>query len=210
MKLSRLLPVLLLCGLATAPIAAMAKGTEAASVTSPAPAPQKAEMQTKSGLYITAKQTYEMKHNAGERKVVLIDVRDPVEIMFTGYTNETDIHVPFKVVDPSVFNEEGQKYQTVTNPDFAAEVQERLAALGADKDAHIIFMCRSGSTRSAPAADALYDAGYHNVYSMVDGFEGGKAKEGDHKGARVVDGWKNSGLPWGWHMESSKMYRVLR
>lgn len=76
--------------------------------------------------------------------------------------------------------------------------------------AHLIFMCRSGSTRSAPAADALYAMGYANVYSMVDGFEGGKAKDGAHKGARVVDGWKNTGLPWGRKLEKDVVYGLKR
>jgi len=35
------------------------------------------------------------------------------------------------------------------------------------------------STRSAPAADTLYAMGYPNVYSMVDGFEGGKANSAE-------------------------------
>ena len=35
---------------------------------------------------------------------VLIDVRDPVEVKFTGYTDMTDIHVPWKVIDASTWN----------------------------------------------------------------------------------------------------------
>ena len=81
-----------------------------------------------------------------------------------------------------------------------------LASSVLAKDAHLIFMCRSGSTRSAPAADALYELGYANVYSMVDGFEGGKAKTGQHQGARVVNGWKNSGLPWSYKLNPEKIY----
>ena len=69
------------------------------------------------------------------------------------------------------------------------------------KKAHLIFMCRSGSTRSTPAANTFFDNGYANVYYMVDGFEGGKAKDGSHLGARVADDWKNAGLPWGWKLE---------
>lgn len=181
-----------------------------AAADSPSPAPKKASKQTQSGLYISAKQTYDLQQKPEGRKVVLVDVRDPVEIMFTGYTDAADIHVPWKVVDPTTFDEKRKKYQASTNPDFTSEVLDQLESLGADKDSHIIFMCRSGSTRSAPAADALYKQGYKNVYSMIDGFEGGKAKEGDHAGARVVNGWKNSGLPWGWKLNSEKMYLVLR
>lgn len=177
---------------------------------SAAPTPTKATAQTKAGLYVTAAEAYEMLQNPGDRKVVLVDVRDPVEIMFTGYTGMADIHVPLKIIDPAVWDEAGTRYQANTNPDFVAEVTARLEDLGGDKDSHIIFMCRSGSTRSGPAADALYEAGFRNVYTMVDGFEGGKAKSGPHEGARVVNGWKNSGLPWGWKLDPEKMYVVLR
>jgi rhodanese-related sulfurtransferase len=175
-----------------------------------APTPTKATAQTKAGLYVTAAEAYEMLHNPGDRKVVLVDVRDPVEIMFTGYTEMADIHVPLKIIDPAVWDEASTKYQANTNHDFVAEVAARLDDLGGGKDSHIIFMCRSGSTRSGPAADALYEAGFRNVYTMVDGFEGGKAKSGPHQGARVVNGWKNSGLPWGWKLDPEKMYVVIR
>ena len=51
---------------------------------------------------------------------------------------------------------------------------------------------------------------HENVYTMVDGFEGGSAKSGPQKGSRVVNGWKNSGLPWRWKLDSEKMYVVVR
>ena len=69
----------------------------------------------------------------------------------------------------------------------------------------IILMCASGS-RSPVAAGDLYDAGYQKVYFQVEGFEGIKAKQGPDKGKRVVNGWKNSGLPWGYHLKTEKMY----
>ncbi|BAZ93514.1 rhodanese-related sulfurtransferase [Thiohalobacter thiocyanaticus] len=171
-----------------------------------AEAPEKESMRTRAGLYVDAIEAYEMLRNPGDRQVVLIDVRDPIELNFTGYTQMVDVHVPWKIMDSSRWNENKQSYGGYVNPDFAAEVTSRLDALGIGKEAHLVFMCRSGSTRSAPAADALYELGYANVYSMVDGFEGGKAKSGEHQGARVVNGWKNSGLPWGWKLERDVMY----
>jgi len=138
-----------------------------------ADAPEKASMHTQAGLYVDAPETYAMMTRPEGREVVLIDVRDPVEVKFTGYTDMTNIHVPWKIMDATRWD---------------------------------IFMCRSGSTRSAPAADALYARGYSNVYSMVDGFEGGKAKSGTEKGARVVNGWKNSELPWGWKLDKDVIY----
>ena len=173
-----------------------------------ADAPEKASMHTKAGLYVDAREAHEMLTGSAEYEVVLVDVRDPVELKFTGYTDMTDIHVPWKIIDAGSWDEKKQSYGGHVNKGFGTDVKSRLDALDVDKQAHIIFMCRSGSTRSAPAADALFAMGYPNVYSMVDGFEGGKSKDGVHKGARVVNGWKNSELPWGWKLEKDVMYGI--
>ena len=175
-----------------------------------APEPAKETARTKAGLYVTAIEAHEMLTDPKDRKVVLIDVRDPVEIMFTGSTGMADAYVPFKIVDPSIWDEQNGRYQVNSNHEFVSETVAALEKLGADRNTHVIFMCRSGSTRSGPAADALFEAGYENVYTMVDGFEGGTAKSGPHKGARVVAGWKNSGLPWAWDLDAQKAYVVIR
>jgi rhodanese-related sulfurtransferase len=66
-------------------------------------------------------------------------------------------------------------------------------------------MCRSG-TRSAKAANVLYDLGYENVYSVVDGFEGDTSKEGPAAGHRTVNGWKNAGLAWTYTIRPEQAY----
>ena len=66
-------------------------------------------------------------------------------------------------------------------------------------------MCQSGS-RSPKAARELHDAGYKEVYFQVEGFEGVKAGQGPDKGKRVVNGWKNAGLPWNHDLKTEKMY----
>ena len=175
-----------------------------------ADAPEKASMRTKAGLYVDARETYDLLTNPEGREVVLIDVRDAIEVKFTGYTDMTAVHVPWKIIDASSWDEKKQSYGGYVNKNFGEDVKSRLEALGISKQAHIIFMCRSGSTRSAPAADTLLAMGYPNVYSMVDGFEGGKSKDGPHKGARVVDGWNNSELPWGLTLEYDVMYGLQR
>jgi hypothetical protein len=48
--------------------------------------------------------------------------------------------------------------------------------------------------------------GYKQVDVVVDGFEGDTVKEGDKKNWRLVNGWKNSGLPWSYSLNKSKMY----
>lgn len=181
-----------------------------AASTSASPGPAEPKARTKAGLYVTPIEAYGMLTNPGGRKVVLVDVRDPVEIMFTGFTDMADINIPFEIIDPSIWDEKSGSYQANINSDFVAETVAALDRLGADKDSDIIFMCRYGSARRGPAADALYEAGYKNVYTMIDGFEGHKEDSADHKGARAVNGWKNSGLPWGWKLDEEKMYVVIR
>ena len=127
---------------------------------------------------------------------ILIDVRDPAEIMFTGWAQETDIHIPWVLTDRTSFDAEKGVWGIVKNKDFAADIAAVLKDRGVATDAPIFVMCRSGSTRSAPAADVIAALGYTQVYSMGDGFEGGTVKEGPSKGVRAVDGWRNSGLPW--------------
>ncbi|MBB3189606.1 rhodanese-like domain-containing protein [Halomonas cerina] len=154
--------------------------------------------ETQLGLYVTAAEAHELMQQ--NDRAVLIDVRDPIEIKFTGFATPTDIHVPWVLGDREHFDVKARTWPMVRNPDFKAEVQAELEALGVDKDDPIIVMCRSGSTRSAPAADLIAEMGYSEVYSVTDGFEGGKLEEGDSKGVRAKSGWRNSGLPWSYEV----------
>ncbi|MBB4285311.1 sulfurtransferase [Roseospira goensis] len=192
---------------------AVALGLGVGAVTGPTTAtaaevPTKATAQVKSGLYVTATEAWALMQ--AEPDTLLIDTRDPVEVMFTGFATETDIHVPYRVADPRDLVLDKGRWEMVLNPDFADEVEARLEALGADKDTtNLVFMCRSGSTRSAPAADLLYDRGWQKTYTMVDGFEGGKRKDGPSAGVRDVDGWRNSGLPWSYKLPADVVYMTM-
>jgi len=175
---------------------------------SAAEAPDKPTAQVKSGLYVTAREAWELIQGEPEN-TLLIDTRDPVEVMFTGFATATDIHVPYKIADRTTFNDSKGRWRMAVNARFANEVEARLDALGADRETtNLIFMCRSGSTRSAPGANLLYDRGWKNTYTMVDGFEGGKRKDGDSAGVRDVNGWRNSGLPWSYTLPADIVYRV--
>jgi rhodanese-related sulfurtransferase len=74
------------------------------------------------------------------------------------------------------------------NPDFIKEL-ERLVA---DKDAPLMFICRSGG-RSHNAAMMAQQAGYAECYNVLEGFEGDKDNAG-HRNAK--GGWRVAGLPW--------------
>ncbi|MWJ27559.1 sulfurtransferase [Halomonas sp. ZH2S] len=162
--------------------------------------------ETQLGLYVTASEAYELMQD--KERAVLIDVRDPIEIKFTGFAEPTDIHVPWVLADRRNFDEEAKTWPMVRNVDFETQVRDELEALNVAEDDPIIVMCRSGATRSAPGADIITEMGFSQVYSMTDGFEGGKLEEGDSKGVRAVNGWRNSGLPWSYEIDPDVAWRA--
>ncbi|HEY9118810.1 MAG TPA: rhodanese-like domain-containing protein [Marinobacter sp.] len=155
---------------------------------------------------ITPAETWELVQSPGE-KVLFLDVRDPVEIMFIGFTDAVDLNIPFQMVNRSRFNEEKRVFAMEMNENFVAEVDAALEAKGLDRNALIITMCRSGSARGKPSADYLLERGFSNVKYVDHGFQGDSAKEGGQKGMRVVNGWQNSGMPWSSKINPEKIYR---
>jgi len=73
------------------------------------------------------------------------------------------------------------------NPDFLDELKANV-----DKEAIIMFICRSGA-RSHNAAMLATQAGYLDCYNVLQGFEGDKDANG-HRNS--VGGWRAAGLPW--------------
>ncbi|MFX0544651.1 rhodanese-like domain-containing protein [Roseovarius sp. S1116L3] len=169
-----------------------------------ADAPEDPDEQTEWGLYLTAREAYEMKMARGD-EVLFVDVREPIEIMFTGWTDVVDLNVPFLLVDPTTWNSEKPVLQMRKNPAFADLIAAALEARGMDKDTPVILMCRSGGTRGAPSANALAELGLSEVYVVVDGFEGGSLKDDPRGPWRLKDGWKNSELPWSYKMNKDKI-----
>jgi len=159
---------------------------------------------TPQGKYLTAKQAYKMiKGNTDN--ILFIDVRTRAEVEFVGMTNLADANIPFLVNDPKGWNMKKNIFRKAPNSKFSAAFNNTLHAKGLNKNSKIVLMCRSG-TRSSKAARFLSTQGFKNVYSVVDGFEGDKARSGPDKGHRVVNGWKNSNLPWSYKLSKSKMY----
>ena len=169
-----------------------------------ADAPENLKHQTEWGLYLTAKEAHDMKQAEGD-KVFFVDVREPVEMMFTGSTDVVDVNVPYLLVDPAAWNPEKPVLQMRENPHFAAGVAAAMEARGLSKDAPVIVMCRSGGERGAPSANALTPLGLTQVYVVVDGFEGSTLKDDPRGPWRLKNGWKNAGLPWGYEMNKDKI-----
>ena len=73
------------------------------------------------------------------------------------------------------------------NPSFIPELEQAV-----DKEAHVLFICRSG-TRSHHAAVQAARTGYANAFNVLEGFEGDRNREGHRN---TVGGWRFAGLPW--------------
>ena len=167
--------------------------------------PSDPKKQTPWNLYVDSKEAYAMKQEQAD-KVLFVDVRDPLEIMFTGFTDVVDINIPYKLSNPSNWNKKKPVFEMAVNKDFESLIEKALKDRGLDKSAPVILMCRSGGTRGAPSAKMLDGKGYENVYVVTDGFEGGSIKQGEKKNWRLKNGWKNSGLPWSYKLNKDKMY----
>lgn len=175
---------------------ALAGEVDAATV----PAPK----QTISKNYLTSKEAASMKQSLGG-KALLVDVRTAAEVEYVGTTDLVDANISYMIDDYSTWDDKKARFAMAPNSGFLTKISDVMTKAGLDKNSEVIVICRSGD-RSARAADLLSNAGYTKVYSVVDGFEGDMAKEGDNKGKRMVNGWKNAGLPWSYNMSKNKMY----
>jgi rhodanese-related sulfurtransferase len=160
-----------------------------------------ASKKTELGLYLTAIEAYDF-IKAHEQEVLFIDVRTRAEVTFIGMPTLVDANIPYKDErNWQNWDEKGKTYELVVNNDFVTAVNQRLQEKALTKQSPVILMCRSG-IRSAEATNVLNKAGYTTVYNLVDGFEG----DSNAKGQRVVNGWKNSQLPWSFDLDKQKMY----
>lgn len=171
-----------------------------------APAPENPERQTSWGLYVDSREAFQMKTSQTGQKILFVDVRDPIEIMFTGFTDTVDINIPFLLSNPKKWNDKKSVYAMEVNKSFEPLVDKALKDRGLSKEDVVILMCRSGGERGAPSAKALEGKGYKQVYVVTDGFEGDTVKDGAKKNWRLVNGWKNSDLPWSYKLNQQKMY----
>ena len=119
---------------------------------------------------------------AENKDATLIDVRTRAEWNYVGLAELASIGKKPALLEWQVFP------SMQVNPEFATA----LGAAIADKDAPLLFLCRSG-VRSAAAAKAMTAAGYSTCLNVTDGFEGPMDAQG-RRGSQA--GWKAAGLPW--------------
>lgn len=158
-----------------------------------------------SGLHLTALEAADMKQRLGN-KVMMIDIRSRAEAQYVGMASAVDFLVP--MLDFPEFwewSDQRNEYIQQSNPNFVKDVERRMAEMGLSKNDPVILICRSG-VRSNAASGLLFEMGFKQAYTVIDGFEGDTAKSGDSKGHRVVNGWKNAKLPWGYKLDKNKMY----
>ncbi len=158
-------------------------------------------------LYLDAPEAYEMK-TADPKGVLLLDVRNRPELHYTGMADTVDANIPYRFDSVEwKMKKKGKfgSFKKPRNPDFEKAVENIVAARQLNKQSPIIIMCTSGS-RAPFAAKALHKAGFTQVYTQVEGFEGVRAEAGKNKGKRVVNGWRNRGLPWSYDLLPEKMY----
>lgn len=169
----------------------------------------KAKKKTDLGLYMTPKQAF-THMNKKASKSLLIDVRSRAEVNFLGMPTVASANIPYmKLNDWYSWNAKKKNFNLDVNSEFAADIANKVKVNGLSKNDTIILLCRSGS-RSSKAANLLSKLGYTKVYSIPEGYEGDKSKATKTKGQRVVNGWKNAGLPWSYKLKVSKMYKVSK
>ena len=156
------------------------------------------ERQTSLGLYVTAKEAYDM-WQADPEGVKILDVRTPEEWVFTG-------HAPMATLIPFAFlayawDDETKAFPWSLNPDFVELVKERFSP-----EDTLLVTCRSGG-RGAMAINMLAAAGFTNAYNILDGMEGSRVSDPDSvfDGMRRKNGWTMSGLPWTYDLDPERM-----
>ena len=151
------------------------------------------EKLTSLGLYVTAREAYEM-WKAKPEQVKVLDVRTFEEYVLIGHA-EMAVNVPLAFPSYKWDVNKGN-YSVMVNKDFIVHVQSHFKP-----EDTILVMCRSGG-RSAMGVNALAKAGFTKVHNIIDGFEGDKVEDSESvfHGQRVRNGWKNS-APWTYKLD---------
>jgi rhodanese-related sulfurtransferase len=165
--------------------------------------PESPKKQTVAENYLTAVEAHDLKLQQGE-KLLFVDIRTQPELVFVGSANDMDINIPFLSLDFGQWDKQSASFKKIPNSQFISAFDRVIGLKSLNKNSPIVLLCRSGK-RSAAAANLLTSAGYKKVYTVIDGFEDDKAKKGNEKGRRVINGWKNAGLPWTYKLQQSHL-----
>lgn len=158
------------------------------------------KFQTKLGKYATAMEAYEMwRENPGTVKI--LDCRTAEEYVFVGHPPMAD-NIPLQLWTGK-WDGNKKAYILEDNPEFMARIREKFKP----EDA-ILVICSSGG-RSAKAVDRLAEAGFKNVYNIINGCEGESStgsKNGKNTWEIMKNCWKESGAPWSYQLDPGLVY----
>lgn len=122
---------------------------------------------------LTPAEAYQLLQSAPGAK--LVDVRTRAELDWVGRIADS--------VEIEWLSYPGMK----ANPHFLAHLDQQV-----DKEALVLFLCRSGG-RSHAAASAATEFGYNSCYNVQEGFEGDVDA---HQQRNKISGWRAANLPW--------------
>ncbi len=160
---------------------------------------------TKYSLYVTSVEAHKRLEKLGN-DALFVDVRTRAEIAVLGMPTTVDANIPYmNLSDFTEWSDRKSNFKFKPNDQFVAQINRLIRLRKMSKSSPIFLICRSGS-RSAKAANMLHAAGYEEVYSITDGFEGDKIKNGPRRGERLVNGWKNTGLPWSYRIKKEAVF----
>jgi len=148
---------------------------------------------------VTPQEAFEMYLN-DRGSVKILDVRTTAEYSLIGHPKMAyNIPVQFWAGE---YDSSRRDYPLAVNLDFVAQGKSRFSL-----DETILLICRSGA-RSRYAAKLLLDAGLLHVFTISEGFEGGKVKDLDNVfySQRMKNGWRLSGLPWTYNLSPKLVY----
>ena len=126
------------------------------------------------GAYAGAVTPPEAWHLYKNGRARLVDVRTAPEVRYVGCVPGA-AHVEWHGADPAQVERFLQQLKAVVRP-----------------EENVLLLCRSG-VRSHHAARVAHEAGFDNVFNVLEGFEG-QRNHAQQRG--FVDGWRSHGLPW--------------
>ena len=166
---------------------------------------------TSLGLYVTPQEAYAM-WKADPEGVHILDVRTFEEYIFVGHLEMArNIPLVYPKYDPPDEDEAGSAPAPggrppgcygEFNPDFVSTAKDEFAPTDT-----ILVYCATGG-RGAMAVNQLAEAGFVNVYNIINGLEGDRVDDPGsvYHGKHMRNGWKNVGLPWGYDFHPDLMW----
>lgn len=145
------------------------------------------EKKAQQGRYVTSTQAHERLEGLGA-KALLVDVRTRPEVTLFGMPSAADARIPY--LTAGFFDEWDESLSNLPlrpNSQFVRRVEALISERDLGKDSPIYLISQSGR-RDSKAADLLGLAGYREVYTVTDAFEGDTVTNGPPEGERMVNG----------------------